>query len=166
MRRITCSLATIGSTAATSLGLRPSFASSLEAAFVIAAAATSSPKSTRAVDADHLDTRARSQAQLAFSDHRLARLNALIDHQILVQAQPCLYRTHLHTGRRSAGAHAESGVVFDDVHIGAVLPGLHRLIGKQQRVLLRRHSQLHVRIFAGPQPAARVLERALEPDRY
>ena len=96
----------------------------------------------------------RLEPELSFGDHRLAGVQALLDHDVFADPLP------------DGDGLLRHGVVrLDEEHELAVLPGLHRLARQHDRVRDRRHAQAHARELARPQAAVVVLEPRLQLDR-
>ncbi len=101
----------------------------------------------------NLHVAARSEPELALGDHRLAGLQAPVNHQFLIHARAGDHRAHL-----------DGSILLHHVNELAVLPGLHGLIGNHSGVRPRGQSQSHAHEFARPKAIGGILKSALELD--
>src|SRR5216683_3190724 len=101
----------------------------------------------------HLHTATRGQPQLAFGDHRLARVKTLFDHHVLIHAGSGNYRPGF-----------DGVVILDYVDEAAVLPRLHSLIRNYAGIGLGGEPQDYADELAGPKLLLRVLKGALQLD--
>src|SRR5579883_221014 len=118
-----------------------------------ASAATTAAFATAAPAAAELDMGAGRQPELALGYDCFAGFQAVIDHQVLVDARAGGNRPHF-----------DSAVLLHDVHKLAILAGLHRLVGNHDRIRPHRQPQRDTYELARPEFIVLVLESALQLD--